>query len=236
MSNRLLRACVLALVSALGLAFAPRTALPQVGHAPDRSPYRDLNVRHALMLQGGYLSGSGGRAGAGPTDGGMLGLRYSIHLGGPMEAIFGVGAADLQRVVHNPAEPPDTVSQSAMITEAGFGFLLTGEKTWHGLVPYVAATMGAAFGGTVPSDTSGFSFQTKFHFGPQLGIRWYATPKFSLRIEGRDMMWRLRYPNSYFTLVSGSTVFPPLLQGIDPTREWTHNLSLALVLGLTIRN
>jgi len=229
-------ACAVGLLIVLAFVFAPRTAWAQVGHPPESSPYRDLTVRHALMLQGGYLSGSGGRAAAGPTDGVLLGLRYTIHLGGPVEAIFGVGGADLQRVVHNPAAAPVTVSQSVMITEAGFGFLITGEKTWHGLVPYVATTMGAAFGGSVPADTSGFTFQTKFHFGPQVGIRWYASPRLSFRLEGRDVMWRLRYPNSFFTLFPGSTVLPPLIQGIDPSREWTHNLSLTLALGFAIRN
>lgn len=214
----------------------PRAAHSQVGHRPEQSPFRDLTVRHALLVQGSYLAGSGGRAEAGPADGPVASLRYTIHLGGAWEAIFGVGGADLQRVVHTPGLDPDTVGQSVLLGEVGFGFLLTGQKTWHGLVPYVAATMGAAFGGNVPADsTSGYRFQTKFHFGPQVGIRWYTSPKFSLRLEGRDLMWRLRYPNSYFDPVTGSTWIPPLLRGRDPMAEWTHNLSLTLALGIAIR-
>jgi hypothetical protein len=233
MSNRL-TAGIIAMLGALAGVCTPRAAWSQVGHLPERSPFRDLEVRHALVLQGGYLTGSGGRASAGPTDGPMATLRYTIHLGGPVEAILGVAGADLQRVVHNSGLPPDTVGQSVLLGEAGFGFLITGEKTWHGLVPYVAATMGAAFGGSVPSDSSGFEFRTRFHFGPQVGIRWYATRKVSLRLEGRDLMWRLRYPASYYVLDLSSGVLPPLLP-TDPDREWVHNLSLTLALGFAIR-
>ena len=235
MSNRLI-AGALRLFVVLAGPLVPRAAWPQVGHPPEQSPFRDLDVRHALIFQGGYLSGSGGRAAAGPTDGPMVGLRYTIHLGGPVEAIFGVAGADLQRVAHNQGVSPDTTGQSVLVGEGGFGFLVTGEKTWHGLVPYVAATMGAAFGGSVPSDTSGFEFRTKFHLGPQVGIRWYASRRISLRIEGRDVMWRLQYPSTFFDLVPGSGVIPPLLRGFDPTREWVHNLSLTLALGFAIRH
>ncbi|HEX9581896.1 MAG TPA: hypothetical protein VF970_12400 [Gemmatimonadales bacterium] len=236
MSNRLTAGAPV-LCAALAASLFPSVGWSQVGHRPEGSPFRDLQVRHALLFQGGYLSGSGGRAAAGPTDGPMVGLRYTIHLGGPWEAIFGAAGADLQRVVHSPGLAPDTVGQSVLMGETGFAFLLTGEKSWHGLVPYVAATMGAAFGGSVPADsTSGYQFQTKFHFGPQVGVRWYTTRRISLRLEGRDVMWRLRYPASFFDLVPGSLVIPPLLPGFDPDREWTHNLSLTLALGFAIRH
>ncbi|MBI3981318.1 MAG: hypothetical protein HY337_00275 [Gemmatimonadetes bacterium] len=236
MSNR----HALASLAALGLLLYPGLAWSQVGHLPGHSPYRDLSVRHALVLQGGYLSGSGGRPAAGPHDGPLLGLRYTIHLGGPFEAIFGVSAADLKRVMHEDSLPPDTTRQSVGIAEVGFGFLLTGEKTWRRLVPYIAATMGAAFGGSVPRDTSGFtldgfSFDRAFQFGPQVGIRWYASRRLHLRVEGRDIMWRLTYPQGWYRLDLYPGAVPPLIAGIDSGIEWTHNLSLNIALGYALR-
>jgi hypothetical protein len=169
----------------------------------------------------------------------MLGLRYTIHLGGPFEAIFGVSGADLGRVMHVDSVPPDTTRQSVGIAEVGFGFLLTGEKTWNGLVPYVAATMGAAFGGSVPRDSSGFTldgfaFEREFQFGPQVGVRWYASRRLSLRLEGRDILWRLTYPEGWYRLDLYPGTLPPLISGVDPTREWTHNVSLTLALGYAL--
>ncbi|HWP36796.1 MAG TPA: hypothetical protein VNL18_04500, partial [Gemmatimonadales bacterium] len=72
MSNR--RSVALA---ALAIVLWVRSAPGQVGHAPERSPYRDLPARQILLLQGGYLFGSGGSARAGPHNGPFAGIRYT---------------------------------------------------------------------------------------------------------------------------------------------------------------
>jgi len=203
-----------------------------VGHDPARSPYRDLPVSHTLVTSGGFLSGSGGRRGAGPSDGPFVGLRYTMRLGGPFEAVFNTAGGRLRRIVYNTNAAPDTTTQSVLIGDVGFQFLLTGQKTWHGLVPYFGASLGAAYGDGVPQDSSGFQFRWRFQFGPQVGIRWYATRAVSLRIEGRDIMWRLRYPTAYFLFPLGA---PLMVDGVDPPSEWTHNPTLTIGLGIATR-
>ncbi len=221
-----------ALHVALFAALWCTTARAQVGHDPERSPYRDVPVSHALVLSGGYLSGSGARVGAGPSNGPLLGVRYTMRLGGAFEAVFGAAGAWLRRIVYNQNAAPDTTTQSVLIGDVGFQFLLTGQKSWRGLVPFFGATMGLAYGDAVPQDTSGFRFRSRFQFGPQVGIRWYASRALSLRIEGRDIMWRLRYPTSYFQYPLGA---PLLVNGVAPPSEWTHNPTLTLALGIATR-
>jgi hypothetical protein len=91
--------------------------------------------------------------------------------------------------------------------------------------------MGLALGGSVPADTlSTFNFNTKFMVGPQIGFRWHPVRSFFLRVEGRDMLWKLSYPDSYF---EGD--FPVLDPLVNKTTEWTHNLMLFASLGFALR-
>lgn len=205
----------------------------QVGHPPDRSPYRDIRVSHSLILGGGYLRGSGGKIGAGPSEGPIAGLRYSIYLGGPFEAVIGAAGASLLRPIYSNGIPSDTVRQEVLVADAGLGFLLTGRKTWRGLAPYFGATLGAAFGESVPEDTTGFAFRRRFQFGPHVGVRWYPSQALSVRLELRDILWRLVYPRSFFVNPPND---PLLDASIDSQREWTHNPALTLSIGLRIRS
>lgn len=226
MSNKFALAGILALLFADSLE-------AQVGHPPDRSPYRDLRVSHSLTLGSGYLRGSGGKVGAGPSQGPLAAVRYSIYLGGPFEAVIGAAGASLSRVIYSNGIPGDTVRQEILIADAGFGFLLTGRKTWHGLVPYFGATLGAAFGESVPEDTTGFTFRRRFQFGPHAGVRWYPSQAWSIRLEFRDILWRLVYPRSFFVNPPGQ---PLLNESTDGQRQWTHNPALTLWVGLRIRS
>jgi hypothetical protein len=205
----------------------------QVGHPPDRSPYRDLRVSHSLVLGSGYLLGSGGKIGAGPSQGPVVGLRYSIHLGGPFEAVIGAAGASLSRPIYSNGVPSDTVRQEVLIADAGLAFLLTGRKSWRGLVPYIGATLGAAFGENVPQDTSGFTFRRRFQFGPQVGVRWYPSQALGLRFEFRDILWRLVYPRSFFVNPPND---PVLDASTDSRQQWTHNPALTLSIGFRVRS
>jgi hypothetical protein len=226
MSNNFAIAAIVALLLAGSLE-------AQVGHPPDRSPYRDIRVSHSLIVGGGYLKGSGGKIGAGPSEGPVAGLRYSIHLGGPFEAVIGAAGASLLRPIYSNGIPGDTVRQEVLIADAGLGFLLTGRKSWRGLVPYFGATLGAAFGEGVPQDTTGFVFRRRFQFGPHAGVRWYPSQALSLRVELRDILWRLVYPRSFFVNPPSQ---PLLDRSTDPERQWTHNPALTLSIGLRIRS
>lgn len=222
------------------LALWPGTGAAQVGHDPASSPYRDIFGKFVLGLEGGYASGSGGSARAGPADGPFGGLRLDINLSGPANAGFEALFANLDRLIIDPSLPADerelgTEKQSIMLLMGGLGLHFTGHKTWHGLAPFIGASMGMAFGGDVPGDSvmQPFSFGTKFVVAPSAGIRWHLGSRLSLRIEARDMIWQLKYPNSFFEepALGEPPVLNPLVKG---TSEWTHNFWFIGVLGYTI--
>jgi hypothetical protein len=231
MSNK--RRTTLAGALWLGLAtvVAPHQALSQaqVGHDPEHSPYRDLRATHQFTLSAGYLAGGGGQAGVGPKQGPLAGLRYSLSLGA-VEVNLGAHAADLDRHVMSPTAAPDqralgVASQSMFLVDGGFTLRVTGAKTWHGLMPYVGMTLGAAIGGAVPADTSGFRFGNQFQWGPHLGVRFYGPGSLSLWVEGWDPQWRLKYPNVF---ASGAT--PLITIG---SKEWVHNPALLVGFSVT---
>lgn len=229
----------LALLAALLAAPGPLPA--QVGHPPGSSPYRDIRARQTLTLTGGYLSGGAGKAGVGPTDGPLAGAELEFRLGRVVTLGFGLTVADLDRLVLDPTQLPDervkaTERQRVALADAGFAMVLTGGKTWRGLAPYVGATVGMAFGGDVPIDSSGFRFASHFHASPKVGFRWYLSDRIVFRAEGRDILWRLSYPQVFFIPPSGDPDAPPVLDPVTTKRtEWTHHPTLMFSLGYAIR-
>jgi len=236
MSNipcRKLQPALFALILGVSLT---ATGEAQVGHPPTSSPYRDLRDKYFASINGGYSWGSGGKVEAGPANGPIVGARFDVHLAGPGSIQVGINWGNLNRQLIDPnADPGDrvygTTTQSVFMADAGLILTFTGQKTWYGFAPYLGASMGLALGGSVPEDTlSTFTFNTKFIVGPQLGFRWHPVRQFFLRIEGRDMLWKLSYPNEYFD------ADPPVLDPqVNKTTEWTHNLMLLVSLGFVLK-
>jgi len=212
------------------------SARAQVGHPPGSSPYRDMRAKFLISFVGGHSWGSGGKLKAGPASGPIFGGRLDLHLAGPGSVQAGLNWGTLDRRLLDPnADPDDRVAgvprQAVIMADAGLILTLTGQKTWYGFAPYAGLSMGLALGGTVEGDTlSTFNFNTKFMVGPQLGFRWHPIGQLFLRVEGRDMVWRLTYPDEFF---NGD---PPLLDPqVNKTTEWTHNLMLLVSFGFTFK-
>jgi hypothetical protein len=237
MSNQAARPLLAALLLLLPAAAVPLQGQAQVGHDPEHSPYHDLRATHQFTLTGGYLAGGGGIVGVGPRQGPLVSLLYSLSLGA-VELRLGVHEAKLDRHIVDPTAPPDkqaagVASQQVLISDAGFTLRLTGAKTWHGFMPYVGATAGIAAGNSVPEDNSGFTFSTRFTFGPHLGVRYYGGGgPLGFWVEGWDPMWRLIYPLSFFQPSTGVT---PVLTSSDPAKQWVHNPTLMAGFSLTVR-
>ncbi len=234
MSNILRRKLQPIILTVAAGACAASAAEAQVGHPPGSSPYSDVRAKFLGSVGGGYSWGSGGKIGAGPTHGPTIGGRLDLHLAGPASAQAAVNLADLDRTLLDPnAGSNDPVvgisGQRIILADVGLIMTLTGQKTWYGFAPYIGLSMGVALGGPVVGDTlSAFSFDTKFMVGPQLGFRWHPVTRIFLRVEGRDMLWRLSYPESFF---GGD---PPLLDPqVNKTTQWTHNPMLLVALGFT---
>ena len=115
--------------------------------------------------------------------------------------------------------------------DAGLNFVLTGRRTWRGFAPYLGVGFGMAFGGSVPEDSlSGYTFNTKFHIDPTIGIRWHPSPRFHFRIEGRAVFWRLNYPEGFFD--GTDPLLNPLIQ---TDTDWTVHPTLLFGIGYTLR-
>ncbi len=194
-----LRAAALALVAALPLS-------AQVGHAPTSSPYRDIPRGKSLTLLGGDVGGDGGKLGIGPHHGRSYGLRLDLRIGTPLHFQATVGKAELERLVVSAADSVATrvkgpVDQSLTMIEAGFQLNLTGKKTWNHLAPFLSAGIGYAHGSDLPAggvqDSSGYRFGGKIYLVPSVGTRIFLGNSLHLRLEARQLFWKLSYPLSY---------------------------------------
>jgi hypothetical protein len=210
----------------------------QVGHDPARSPYRPILLRTSFSAVANYIWGSSGKLGVGPSDGPGAMLRYEMQLTGPTDVFASVGWSNLERMIADPAAPADErisgpVDQGVVFTEAGLLILLTGDKTWNRIAPYLGGNMGLAFGAGTPQDSSGYSFSTKFVSGPIVGVRFYTAGALSVRVEGRLQFWKVSYPDSYFRASEGED---PLLNPlVDSDSEWTTHPTLLIGLGYAFR-
>src|SRR5438132_13792069 len=70
----------------------------QVGHEPAHSPYHDVRGGGVLVFTFGYLGGSRGGVGVGPSDGKTGGIRYEVPFGA-VDASLGLVYARLTRFV-----------------------------------------------------------------------------------------------------------------------------------------
>lgn len=219
----------------------PGMLAAQVGHDPAHSPYRPITARTGLTVLGGYLGGSSGKLGVGPADGALLGLRYEMRLTGPTDASLGISWGRFDRLIPDPHAPADSqltgpVRQSVIFVDGGLQILLTGDKTWNRLAPYLGATLGIGFGSGVPADTSGYRFKTKFTTGPLLGIRTYPVGGLTFRVEGRLVFWQLKYPSTFFSAPTRAPDDPSLLDpNVDSDSDWTAHPTVLVGLGLSFR-
>jgi len=232
------KAAVCALV--LTPFFATQTAA-QVGYDPAHSPYQPITARTSFSVMGSYIWGSSGKVGVGPSDGPGLGLRYDMRLTGPTDVFATVSWSNLQRLVPHPEAPVDSqltgpVDQGVLFIEAGLAVLLTGDKTWRRMAPYLGANLGLGFGGSVVADSSGYGFSAKFVSGPLLGFRYYVSSALMLRVEGRLQFWKLSYPPSFFQAPANAPDDPPILSPVlNSDSEWTTHPTLLIGLGYAFR-
>ncbi len=234
--GRLKRALAASLVACAMIL--PADSPAQVGHAPESSPYRALTGGRWLSLHGGYLGGSAGSAGVGPTDGATAGIRADFAMTAAIDLTASVAAADLGRRLIDPKagvderELPPT-QQLVVLADGGIVLRLSGRKTWHRMLPYAGLTMGIAIGTKVEADTMGFKFGVHFQTGPQIGLRVHPGGRLFLRLEARDVIWRLKYPPVFFETPEDDPDSPPVL---DPRTqddsEWTHHPVLLIGVGV----
>ena len=210
---------------ALALAFLVPGALgAQVGHLPQDSPFRDAPYRQELTTYSGWYNGAEGSVGVGPQAGPIVGLRYEIRIGGPAYFSVHAGHAFSKRDVIDPLNPPATrhlgqKDVSLLLADAGITLNLTGQKSWHGIVPFTRFGVGVAANLGSRADPGNFAIGTPFALVAGTGIRWATAGRWQLRLDVSDHLFRLTYPSTYSSIPQGGGA--PVLT--NKNSEWKHN-------------
>ena len=217
-------------ISAL-LLLAAAPAAAQVGHPPSESPYHDIPFKQEITVYGGDYQGAIGRAGVGPTGGPVIGARYSIRLGGPVEATAHVARVATSRMVKDPLKVGNErlvgeESFGLYMADVGFALNLTGQKSYHRFVPVVGAGLGVVSGSGSP-DVGGFKVGTPFALNFRAALRFIPKGNISARLELADNMFQLSYPAAYFRSppIGEGT---PILDRSAGDNQWTHHRVLTL--------
>lgn len=204
------------LTASLLLAIVTSPLAGQVGHDPDKSPYRDIPRSTYFVTTVGHFGGSGGKVGVGLHNGTTYGLQYNILANRPVTIGLGIMYGDLQRLVQDPTLPPETrtsgpISNGVLWTDIAFQLNLTGGKSWHGLAPFFGAATGLAFAGAPIEDQTGFKMGTRLYFAPMVGTRYFLANRLHLQLDARFQFWQVKYPESFRQPPRTSTESPPVL-------------------------
>jgi opacity protein-like surface antigen len=224
-------ALVATLISASGLR-------AQVGHAPEDSPYRDIQRGSFFVATLGTFRGSGGKLGVAPHDGHTYGLRWSILANRPLQIGFGVTYGRLQHLVQNQSLTPDVrttgpVETEVIWTDVALQINLTGGKTWHGIAPYFGAGLGLALTSEAPDEPTDFRMGNKFYFAPMAGTRIFLASRLHLQVEGRYQFWQITYPESFRIPPFGGNGNDAVLPG-GSLKEWSVTPWLQVGLGYAL--
>ncbi len=221
------------LLSALALACIAATARAQVGHLPDNSPYRDLEARQEFTFFGGQYTAGKDPIGIAPGDGQMFGIRYQVHVGGPAFMVGRWSHVNTERFAIDPTKT-GTARQlgkqnvSVNLFDIDLALNLTGEKSFHHIVPVIDLGAGiAACGCQVASDP--YTFGTPFAFSFGGGLRYVPGGRFQLTFDWNDYLYQLKYPTAYYVNPIGGTA---AVTGNQARSFW--KTSRALTLGASL--
>jgi opacity protein-like surface antigen len=221
---------VKALLCAAAAVLCAMPATAQVGHEPAKSPYVDLEYGQELTLLGGYVRTRHDPAGIAPKNFPMLGLRYELKLTGPLAVSADVVGGSATRDVLDPLKPAATrklgsASNGVLAADAALAMNLTGERSWHSLVPQIRAGVGLV-SSRAKDDSSGFAFGTRFAFVVGGGVKYVpAGRRFQIRADITDRIFKLDYPDAYYRLATDNTA---VLPGTTSKSFYTHHTALTV--------
>lgn len=221
------------------LATAAATVFTQPAGAQQiDSPYRFLDHSQFGGVWGGYVSPSNGTIDNGPEAGPIFGAAWALRVSGPfainVEAAYMPSTRTLRDTVYDATE-----SMYEDLGEADISLLtvmgnlrlnLTGARTWNSLQPFVIAGAGVALdlaGGSdieaeMPANAR-FDFGTSFAGQLGAGVDWFPSSRVSIRVDARDMFWKLPVPEAFLFTENGARL---------SRSEWEQNFALAAGLSI----
>lgn len=217
------------LLSAAALVFVATSAGAQVGSLPQQSPYRDVETSQEITFFGGHYSAGKDELGVAPHSGPMFGIRYEKHVGGPAFLTARWSHVNSERLAINPdltgaAAQLGVKKVSVNIFDVSLAINVTGQKSFHHIVPVVNLGLGlASCGCTVESDPYRFGTPFAFSFGG--GLRYVPGGRFQLRLDWNDYLYQIKYPPEYFVNTTGTGAAAPS----DQERSfWKNNGAFTL--------
>jgi hypothetical protein len=197
------------LLGALALAFIATTARAQVGHLPENSPYRDLETRQEFTFFGGRYTTGKDPIGVAPLDGPMYGIRYQVHVGGPAFLMARWSHVNSSRFAIDPtkngaARKLGKHNESVNLYDIDLALNLTGEKSFHHIVPVINFGAGvASCSCSVTNDP--YTFGTPFAFTFGGGLRYVPGGRLQITVDWNDYLYQLKYPTAYYVIPAGGT-------------------------------
>lgn len=226
---------------AIGLLAVAAPLAAQVGYDPAKSPYHDVPWRQGLTFVAGWYNAAIDPAGVAPRSAPMYGLRYDLQLAGPAQLTIRSAATASKRHLLDPRQPKATrmlgeVDAPLLFTDIGLTLNLTGQRSWHGLVPLVQFGAGVASDLKPATDVGNYKFGgtsgTTFALSLGTGVRYVPGGRFErweVRGDVTDYLFALKYPGSY---ISTATT-PSVLKPDASASSWRHNAGFTL--GLSYR-
>jgi len=199
------------------------------------SPYRFMENRQEAGLFLGMANSGTGRFGYGPGSSPVFGGRYGLHLAGPFALEGVIGFQPTTRDIIDPdREEGNRVVGEAdaqiLSLDARIRFSLTGDRTWHGIHPFVFVGIGSGWDLAGESEQDGlllpedqWQYGTKFLAPFGGGFRWILSNRFLVRGDFTVMLYRLTTPAGYFETDRGFT-------GVGE-KEWVNAPTFSLGLG-----
>lgn len=223
-----------ALILTLMLGALTATASAQVGYPPDRSPYKDRDYNREWTYFGGRFSAEHDPLGVAPTDGPMAGIRWQMHMTGPIYFGVRLAGASVDRTIIDPSK---RVAERTIGTEKvpmAFADIelemsLTGHKTWHGLAPFVNGGFGLVGDLRGANDVGSYRFGVPFTMTLGTGVSWTPARNWSLRLDWSHFLYRIQYPTTYYLK---TTEDPAPLPAGAARSMWRRNP--ALLVGVTL--
>jgi hypothetical protein len=132
-------------------------------------------------------------------------VRFDVRVGAPLQLGLSLARGDVERLVVSAADSVANrvdrpVKQSLTMVEIALQINLTGKKSWNRLAPFIGGSAGLVSGGDLPAsvpDSSGYRFGRKIYLAPAAGVRIFFRKSLSVRLEARQLFWKLKYPLAY---------------------------------------